>query len=82
MYDQFTVGLAVEILELCSYYNPDDENVMEVKIGIERWADTGDIEFLKDAYWAYYAATGFTVMGLPCKDIMDMLNKRKENQNV
>lgn len=82
MYDQFTVKLAVEILELCSYYSPDDEDVMEVKIGIERWADTGEIEFLEDAYQAYYDATGFTVMGLPYKSIMNRLNKRKENQNV
>lgn len=77
MYDRFTVMLAVEMLDLCSHYNPEDETVMEVKLGIRRWADTGDIEFLKDAYWAYYAATGFTVMCLPCKDIMDALNKRK-----
>lgn len=77
MYDRFTVMMAVEMLDLCSHYNQEDETVMEVKLGIRRWADTGDIEFLKDAYWAYYGATGFTVMGLPCKDIMHRLDKRK-----
>lgn len=82
MYDRFTVMLAVEMLDLCSHYNQEDKTVMEVKLGISRWADTGDIEFLKDAYWSYYAATGFTVMGLPYKDIMNRLNKREENQNV
>lgn len=49
---------------------------MKVKLGIRRWADTGDIKFLKDAYWAYYVAT--TVMGLPYNDIMNALNKREE----
>ena len=78
MYDRFTVMMAVEMLNLCSHYNPEDETVMEVKLGICRWADTGDIEFLKDAYQAYYDATGFTVMGLPYNDIMNMLNKREE----
>lgn len=77
MYDQFTVELAIEMLNLCSYYSQEDETVMEVKLGIQRWADTGDIEFLKDAYQAYYDATGFTVMGLPYRDIMNMLDKRK-----
>lgn len=78
MYDQFTVGLAVEMLDLCSHYGQEDETVMEVKLGIQRWADTGDIEFLKDAYQVYYRATGFTVMCLPYNDIMNMLNKREE----
>lgn len=82
MYDRFTVMLALELLDVCSQYNPDDESVMEIKVGIGRWADTGDIEFLKDAYWAYYAATGFTTMQLGYDDIMEKLNKRKENQNV
>lgn len=77
MYDRFTVMLALELLDVCSQYNPDDESVMEIKVGISRWADTGDIEFLKDAYQAYYGATGFTVMGLPYKDIMNRLDKRK-----
>lgn len=77
MYDRFTVMMAVEMLNLCSHYNPEDETVMEVKLGIRRWADTEDIEFLKDAYQAYYSATGFTVMGLPYKDIMNILDKRK-----
>lgn len=77
MYDRFTVRMAIEMLDLCSLYNPEDETVMETKLSIRRWADTGDIEFLKDAYRSYYAATGFTVMGLPCKDIMNALNKRK-----
>ena len=77
MYDQFTVELAVEMLDLCSHYNQEDETVMEVKLGIQRWVDTGDIEFLKDAYQAYYFATGFTVMGLPYRDIMNMLDKRE-----
>lgn len=82
MYDRFTVMLALELLDVCSQYNPDDESVMEIKVGISRWADTGDIEFLKDAYRAYYCATGFTVMQLGYDGIMERLNKRKENQNV
>lgn len=78
MYDRFTVMMAVEMLDLCSHYNPEDEIVMKIKLGIRRWADTGDIEFLKVAYWSCYAATGFTVMGLPYNDIMNALNKREE----
>lgn len=78
MYDHFTAMLAVEMLDLCSQYNPEDETVIEIKLGIRRWADTGDIEFLKDAYQAYYRATGFTVMCLPCNDTMSALNKREE----
>lgn len=78
MYDQFPVDLAVEMLDLCSHYSQEDETVMEVKLGIRRWVDTGGIEFLKDAYQTYYFATGFTVMCLPYNDIMNMLNKREE----
>lgn len=78
MYDRFTVMMAVEMLNLCSHYNQEDETVMEVKLGIQRWADTGDIVFLKDAYQTYYFATGFTVMGLPYRDIMNMLDKQGE----
>lgn len=82
MYDQFTVKLALELLDVCSQYNPDDESVMEIKVGIGRWADTGDIEFLEDAYRTYYFVTGFPVMQLGYDGIMEKLNKRKENQNV
>lgn len=68
----FTTQLVIWLVKECLPYDedPDSEDVLN---SLDKYAETGDIQHLKDAYGHFYACTGFYFNGMGYTEVMSRL---------
>lgn len=68
----FATQLVIYLVKACLEYNkdPDSKDVLD---NVDRYAETGDIQYLKDAYGHFYACTGFLFNGMGYNQVMSKL---------
>lgn len=68
----FTTQLVIWLVKECMGYreDPDSKDVLD---NVDKYAETGDTQYLKDAYGHFYACTGFDFNGMGYKEVMSKL---------